>query len=176
MYLHTGERGTPANLFDYPEVGSNFTTGPVHYAYYPVLLALQSYNGSKVVDLDVDGATNAAYAVYDSNTSYLYRVVLINYATSGTTFTFPESVGGNNVTVGYLTAQEASNITWAGQTWQNSQDGQPTGQREYQTLACAGGCDVQVPGPGVAVVMFNKPLPAGEPNGGGLPVTGASQK
>ena len=179
MYLHTGERGTPANLFDYPEVGSNFTTRPVHYAYYPVLLALQSYNGSKVLDLNVDGATNAAYAIYDSNTSYLYRVVLINYATSGTTFTFPESVGGNNVTVAYLTApnlQEVSNITWAGLTWQSSQDGQPTGQREYQTLACAGGCDVQVPGPGVAVVMFNKPLPAGEPDGGGLPVTGASRK
>ena len=131
------------------------------------------------MDLNVDGATNAAYAVYDSNTSYLYRVVLINYATSGTAFTFPESVGGTNVTVAYLTAQnlqETSNITWAGQTWQNSQDGQPTGQREYQSLACAGGCDVQVPGPGVVVVMFNKPLPAGEPDGGGLPVTGTSRK
>lgn len=172
MYLHTKERGTPFNLFDYPEEGSNFTTGPIHYAYHPVLLALQSYNGSKVVDLNVDGATNAGYAVYDSNTSDLYRVVLINYNESGSNFTLPTSVGGSNVTVAYLTApnlQEALNITWAGQTWSNSQDGQPTGQREHQSLNCSGGCDVQFNGPGVAVVMFNKQLPVGEPNGGGLP-------
>jgi hypothetical protein len=151
---------------------------PIHYAYHPVLLALQSYNGSKVVDLNVDGATNAAYAIYDSETSDLYRVVLINYAASGSTFTLPESVGGTNVTVAYLTApnlQESSNITWAGQTWQSSQDGQPTGQREYQTLTCGGGCDVQVPGPGVAVVMFNKHLPAGEPDGGGSTGTDFSE-
>ncbi|KAF9648972.1 hypothetical protein BDM02DRAFT_3114692 [Thelephora ganbajun] len=170
VYLHTMERGTPFNLFDYPEEGSSFTTRPVHYAYYPVLLALQSYNGSKVVDLNVDGATNGAYAVYDSKTSDLYRVVLINYAGSGTTFTLPKSVGGSNVTVGYLTApspQETSNIMWAGQTWQSSQDGLPTGKREYQSLACATGCDVEVPGPGAAVVMFNKHLAASEPNGGG---------
>lgn len=170
LYLHTKERGTPSNLFDYPEGGSDFTTRPAHYAFYPVLLALQSYNGSKVVDLNVDGATNAAYAIYDSKTSDLYRVALINYAASGSTFTLPKSVGGTNVTVAYLTApnlQETSNITWAGQTWQSSQDGQPTGKQEYQSLTCASGCDVQVPGPGVAVVMFNKRLLASEPNGGG---------
>ena len=174
VYLHTKERGTPYNLFDYPEEGSSFTTRPVHYVYPPVLLALQSYNGSKVVDLNVEGATNAGYAVYDSNTSDLYRVVLINYAGNGSTFTFPTSVGGSNVTVAYLTApnlQETSDITWAGQTWKSSQDGQPTGSREYQNLACANGCDVQVPGPGAAVVMFNKQLSASEPNGGGLPGT-----
>ena len=160
----------PSNLFDYPEEGSSFTTRPVHYVYHPVLLALQSYNGSKVVDLNVDGATNAGYAVYDSKTSALYRVVLINYAGSGSTFTLPESVGGSNVTVAYLTApnlQETSDITWAGQTWKSSEDGRPTGEQEYQNLTCPSGCDVQVPGPGVAVVMFNKQLPASEPNGGG---------
>lgn len=170
VYLHTKERGTPSNLFDYPEEGSSFTTRPMHYTYHPVLLALQSHNGSKVVDLNVDGAINAAYAVYDSATSDLYRVVLINYAGSGTTFTLPESAGGSNVTVAYLTApnlQETSNITWAGQTWANSQDGQPAGNQEYKSLACANGCDVQVPGPGAAVVMFDKRLPTGEPNGGG---------
>jgi len=172
VYLHTKERGTRSNLFDYPEEGSSFTTRPVHYAYHPVLLALQSHNGSKVVDLNVDGTTNAGYAVYDSKTSDLYRVVLINYAGSGSTFALPKSVGGSNVTVAYLTApnlQEASDITWAGQTWKNSQDGRPTGMREYQSLDCASGCNVQIPGPGVAVVMFNKQLPASEPNGGGLP-------
>lgn len=172
VYLHTEERGTSSNLFDYPEEGSSFMTRPIHYAYHPTLLALQSYNGSKVVDLNVDGDTNAAYAVYDSKTSDLYRVVLINYAESGANFTLPESVGGNNVTMAYLTApdpQETSDITWAGLTWANSQDGQPAGEQEYQSLACANGCDVQVPGPGAAVVMFNKQLPAGEPNGGGLP-------
>jgi len=177
VYLHTEERGTPSNLFDYPDEGSTFTTRPVHYAYHPVLLALQSHNGSKVVDLNVDGPTNAAYAVYDSKTSDLYRMVLINYAGSESTFTLPNSVGGSNVTVGYLTApnpQETSNITWAGQTWQSSQDGQPTGRREYQGLACSAGCDVRVPGPGVAVVMFNKQLPADEPSGGGLPGSDSS--
>lgn len=174
LYLHTKERGTSSNLFDYPEEGSNFTTKPIHYSFFPVLLAFQSYNGSRVVDLNVDGATNAVYAVYDSNTSDLYRVVLINYAVSGTTFTLPKDVGGSNITIAYLTApnpQESSNITWAGQTWQNSQDGQPTGKREYQSLSCASGCDVQVPGPGAAVVMFNKRLSASEPSGGGMPGT-----
>ena len=45
----------------------------------------------------------------------------------------------------------------------SSQDGQPTGNREYQGLACPNDCDAQVPGPGSAVVMF---LPASEPDGG----------
>ena len=176
LYLHTKERGTSSNLFDYPEEGSKFTTKPVHYSLFPVLLAFQSYNGSKVVDLNVGGATNAAYAVYDSKTSDLYRVVLINYAASGTTFTLPKDVGGSNVTIAYLTApnsQETSNITWAGQTWQSSEDGRPTGTREHQSLSCTSGCDVQVPGPGAAVVMFNKRLAEGEPSGGGLPGTDA---
>ena len=170
MYMHTKERGTDSNLFDYPETGNSFTTRPVHYAYPPVMLALQSYNGSKVVDLNVNGTTNAAYAVYDSATSNLYRMVLINYAGSGTTFTLQKSVGGSNVTTASLTApnpQEASDITWAGQTWAKSGDGQPSGKQEYKSLSCATGCDVQVPGPGVVVVMFNKQLPPGEPNGGG---------
>ena len=174
LYLHTKERGTSSNLFDYPEEGSNFTTKPIHYSLFPVLLALQSYNGSKVVDLNIGGGTNAAYAVYDSQTSDLYRVVLINYAASGTTVTLPGDVGGSNVTIAYLTApnpQETSNITWAGQTWQNSQDGRPAGKREYQNLSCTSGCDVQVPGPGAAVVMFNKRLSGSEPSGGGLPGT-----
>ena len=77
VLAHKGTR----NAFDYPEEGSNFTTRLVHYVYYPVLLAFQSYNGSKVADLNVDGA---AYAVYDSTTSDLYRVVLISHAASGT--------------------------------------------------------------------------------------------
>ena len=68
------------NVFDYPEEVSNFTARLVHYTYYLALLAFRSYNGSKVVDLNVDGA---AYAVYDSKTSDLYRVVLISYAASG---------------------------------------------------------------------------------------------
>ena len=170
LYMHTKERGTDSNLFDYPDEGSNFVTRPVHYAYPPVMLALQSFNGSKVVDLNVNGLTNAGYAVYDSATSNLYRVVLINYAGTGTTFTLPKTVGGTNVTAAYLTApnpQEASDITWAGLTWAKSGDGQPTGKQEYKILSCASGCDVQVPGPGVAVVMFNKRLPPGEPSGGG---------
>ncbi|KAF9642943.1 hypothetical protein BDM02DRAFT_1797863 [Thelephora ganbajun] len=39
--------------------------------------------------------------------------------------------------------------------------------REYQSLACATGCDAQVPGPGVAAAMFNKHLLASESNEGG---------
>ena len=170
LYMHTKERGTDSNLFDYPTEGTDFVTKPVHYAYPPVMLALQSFNGSKVVDLNVDGLTNAGYAVYDSATSNLYRVVLINYAGNGTTFTLPKTVGGNNVTAAFLTApnpQETSDITWAGLTWAKSGDGQPTGKQEYKTLSCASGCDVQVPGPGAVVVMFNKQLPSGEPSGGG---------
>jgi len=172
LYMHTKERGTDSNLFDYPDEGSNFVTRAVHYAYPPVMLALQSFNGSKVVDLNIDGLANAGYAVYDSSTSNLYRVVLINYGGNGTTFTLPKTVGGTNVTAAYLTApnpQEASAITWAGLTWAKSGDGQPSGKQEYKTLSCASGCDVQVPGPGAVVVMFNKQLPSGEPSGGGPP-------
>jgi hypothetical protein len=50
----------------------------------------------------------------------------------------------------------------------SSQGGQPTGDREYQGLACPNGCDPQVPGPGSAVVMFHEQFPASEPDGGGV--------
>ena len=45
-----------------------------------VLLAFQSYNGSRVIDLNVNGA---AYAVYDSATSNLCRIILISPAAIG---------------------------------------------------------------------------------------------
>ncbi|KAF9643756.1 hypothetical protein BDM02DRAFT_3132216 [Thelephora ganbajun] len=46
------------------------------------------------------------------------------------------------------------------------------GKREYQSLACVTGCGVQVPGVGVAVIIFNEHLPAIELDGAGSTGTG----
>jgi len=53
----------------------DWTTLPMFYSYLPVLSALQSHNGSRVVDLNLENSmnkansTNAAYGIYDATTS-----------------------------------------------------------------------------------------------------------
>ena len=183
-HLHTRERNITYNLYDYPGDGVDaWTTLPMFYSYLPVLNALQSHNGSRVVDLNLEdsmaktGATNAAYGVYDATTSDLYRMVFISFADGGGSvqYTIPQGAlpqTGRNVTVRYLTApsiQEKWDINWGGKTWKGAKDGLPLDATTGQdvSLDCSAGCTVNVPSPGLALVLVNKALPPGTPSGGG---------
>ena len=177
IYLHTRERNVTYNLYDYPGDGvDGWTTLPMSYSYLPVLNALQSNNGSKVVDLNLEnsmnkiGGTNAAYSIYDATTSEPYRLAFISFANGGgnVQYTIPPNTlpqTGNNVTVRYLTApsiQEKWDITWGGKTWKGATDGNPLNSTTGQDLSldCSVGCTVKVPNPGLALVLVNKtPLP-----------------
>ncbi|KAF9645827.1 glycoside hydrolase family 79 protein [Thelephora ganbajun] len=183
-YLHTRERNITYNLYDYPGDGvDGWTTLPMFYSYLPVLNALQSRNGSKVVDLNLEdsmtktGGTNAAYSIYDVTTSELYRLAFINFADGGGSvqYTIPQGTlpqTGYNVTVRYLTApsiQEKWDITWGGKTWRGVKDGKPLNAATGQDLSldCSSGCTVDVPNPGLALVLVNKALPQGMSSSGG---------
>ena len=183
-YLHTRERNISYNLYDYPGDGvDSWTTLPMFYSYLPVLNALQSHNGSKVVDLNLEdsmiktGGTNAAYGIYDATTSELYRMAFISFADGGgnVQYTIPQGTlpqTGRNVTVRYLTApsiREKWEITWGGKTWNGAKDGNPLDATTGQdvSLDCGSGCTINVPNPGLALVLVNKALPEGTPSGGG---------
>ena len=183
-YLHTRERNVTYNLYDYPGDGVNgWTTLPMFYSYLPVLNALQSHNGSRVVDLNLEdsmnknGSTNAAYGVYDATTSELYRMAFISFAGVGgnVQYTIPQGTlprTGRNITVRYLTApsiREKWDISWGGKTWKGATDGNPLDSTTGQdvSLDCSTGCTVNVPSPGLALVLVNKVLPEGTPSGGG---------
>ena len=171
-YMHTRERGTTYNLFDYPAPGNNqWSTNPTYYAYFPLLQALQSSNGSRVLDLNVGGSnsSNAGYAIYDSSTKDIYRIVLFNYANATDPVDFSVQQGmvpntGKNVTIKYLTApsvNEQTRISWNGTTWAGVGDGKPisSGTDGDISMDCVNGCSVRVPSPGLAVLVVNKNLP-----------------
>jgi hypothetical protein len=183
-HLHTRERNITYNLYDYPGDGiDGWTTLPMFYSYLPVLNALQSSNGSRVVDLNLEdsmnkiGGTDAAYGIYDASTSELYRLAFISFADGGgnVQYTIPQGTlpnTGLNITVRYLTApsiREKWDITWGDKTWKGSQDGNPLNATAGQDLSldCSAGCTVNVPNPGLALVLVNKALPQGTPSGGG---------
>ncbi|TCD70439.1 hypothetical protein EIP91_003520 [Steccherinum ochraceum] len=176
-YLHTRERGISYNLFDPPEGGAAgpgaWTTNPTWYSYPPMAEALQGVNGSKVVDLNVQNSnsdasqTVAGYAIYDATSNNVHHLVLLNFAnaTGGAVdFTLPATVTNGapntNVAVRYLTApsvNEKFNIAWGNLTWNGAGDGKPVTAsgawvKEDQTIPCAQGCTVSVPGPALAVV------------------------
>ena len=184
VHLHTRERNITYNLYDYPGDGvDGWTTLPMFYSYLPVLNALQSNNGSRVVDLNLEdsmtktNSTDAAYGIYDAATSELYRLVFISFANGGgnVQYTIPQGIlpaTGRNVTVRYLVApsvQEKWDITWGGKTWKDTRDGNPLNVTTGQDLSfdCSTGCTVNVPNPGLALVLVNKVLPQGTPSGGG---------
>lgn len=179
-YLHTRERGVSYNLFDYPGDGvDGWTTKPTYYSYLPILQALQSHNGSRVVDLGLSENSAAGYGVYDKETSELYRMVLINFQDGNgpVDFVIPSggsrAGGGKNTTIKFLTApsvQEGSDISWSGKTWKGVLDGKPVDSGRDADLTqvdVSASYTLKIPSPGLAVVMFEKPLPSGEPNGGG---------
>jgi hypothetical protein len=180
-YLHTRERNVSYNLFNYPGDGvDGWTTQPIYYSYLPILQGLQSYNGSRVIDLGLNDSSTAGYGIYDKETSELYRMILINFKDGGGPVDFvipatgsPRAGGGKNATVKFLTAtsiREASDISWSGKTWKGVVDGKPVDSGRDVDLTrvdISASYTLKIPSPGLAVVMFEKPLPSGEPSGGG---------
>ena len=112
-----------------------------------------------------------------TTTSELYRLAFISFADGGgnVQYTIPQGTlprTGYNVTVRYLTApsiKEKWDITWGGKTWRGATDGNPLNATTGQdlNLDCSAGCTVNVPNPGLALVLVNKALPQGTPSGGG---------
>lgn len=184
-YLHTRERNISYNLFNYPGDGvDGWITQPTYYSYFPILQGLQGYNGSRVVDLGLASPSAAGYGIYDKNTSELRRIILINYQEGNGTVDFvipatgsPRAGGGKNTTVKFLTApsiHEGSDISWSGKTWKGVLDGKPVASGRDLDLSqvdISASNTLKIPSPGLAVVMFEKPLPNGEPNGGGSSTT-----
>ncbi|GLB33972.1 putative glycosyl hydrolase family 79 C-terminal beta domain containing protein [Lyophyllum shimeji] len=177
-YLHTRERGISYNLFAPPE-GPNGGPGPwvtnsPYYALIATAEALQSIDGSVVVDLNIGNsmtnkdATTAGYAVYDAKGASVQRFVLFNYAnvsSAAATFAIPASAfkSGNKdtVTVKYLSAQdlhEKTNIAWGGQTLAgvgdgNFKDSSASWAVPNKNVDCSNGCSIDVPPTGMAVVF-----------------------
>ncbi|KAI0628062.1 glycoside hydrolase family 79 protein, partial [Trametes polyzona] len=143
-YLHTRERGVTYNLFDPPEgpAGSPgaWTTNPSFYGMLPVFEALQSANGSRVVDMDLENsmtdrkATVAGYAIYDDASPTVRNLVLFNFA-NATGATSDHTIdralvssSNTEITVRYLTApsvNEKTEIAWGGKTYAGVGDGIP---------------------------------------------------
>ncbi|KAH9849982.1 glycoside hydrolase family 79 protein [Lenzites betulinus] len=182
-YLHTRERGVTYNLFDPPPAVAGgagaWTTNPSFYGMLPVAEALESTNGSRVVDLNLANsisdakATAAGYAIYDGTASTVHSLVFFNFAnSSGATsdYTIDASLlpsSSSQITIRYLTApsvNEKTNIAWGGKTYAGVGDGTPidatfASSVPDKTMSCAGGCTVQVPGPGLAVVFLGNTTP-----------------
>ncbi|EJF62805.1 hypothetical protein BD309DRAFT_1015125 [Dichomitus squalens] len=201
-YLHTRERGVTYNLFDPPAGPAGnagaWTTNAPYYGMLPVYEALESSSGSRVVDLNVKNGmydatqVHAAYAIYDGADSTVRSLVVINYKNaSGTTSDYaidPSFIPATNssITIRTLAAPsvaERTNIAWGGQTWAGVGDGNPVpatfaGSVPDKTIACAGGCTIQVPGPGLAVIFVgNNPANSANAtsnNGAHSSSTGAS--
>jgi len=180
-YLHTRERNVTYNPFKYPGDGvDGWTTQSIYYSYFPILLGLQSHNGSRVVDLGLSENSTAGYGIYDKETSELYRMILINFQDGKSPVDFvipatgsPRAGGGKNATVKFLTAtsiREGSDISWSGKTWKGVLDGKPVASGRDADLTqvdISASYTLKIPSPGLAVVTFEKPLPEGEPSGGG---------
>ncbi|TFK50159.1 hypothetical protein OE88DRAFT_1661748 [Heliocybe sulcata] len=185
VYLHTREYGVKYNLFDPPSappdpknlnvsstetsVKSGWKTGSVYYAEL-VLAEVLSSTGSVVVDLNLNNsATNpfstvAAYGIYDAGGSTQGKLVLFNYAYSNAsspsqfnqTFAIPprlkETVSFRLLSAPAVDAR--TDITWAGQTI--GEVGDLTGEQVTTSVDCWGGCEIAVPGPGMAVVWVGE--------------------
>lgn len=172
-YIHTREPGITYDIFTYPNTtsvsNSGWKTGP---QYYSLLLLAEAFTtlgspsstGSVVVDLNLDNPTSvASYAIYDANALSIPRtLVLFNFAngTSSSTFTLPSGLApsGNlktrvrTMTAPTLNEQSSKNIKYAGQTVDGS--GSIKGKMKENNVKCQGGCDIEVPGPGVALVVL----------------------
>ncbi|GJE84970.1 glycoside hydrolase family 79 protein [Phanerochaete sordida] len=178
-YLHTREPGVTYNIFDpphsFPAGPGAWTTNTNFYAMLAVTEALQNANGSRVVDLNVDSslsdysAVHAGYALYDQASGGVHALALFNYANASAQSTdfalgeafFAHASDASAVLVRYMsapTATETANVTWGNFTYAGAGDGMPVAantQWTDRTYACGGGCTVQVPGPGMAVVFVS---------------------
>lgn len=177
-YLHTRERGISYNLFAPPE-GPNggpgpWVTNPPYYALIATAEALQSTDGSVVVDLNIENSTTnkdatvAGYVVYDAKGASVQRFVLFNYAnvsSATATFALPRrafnSGNKNTVPVKYLSAQdlhEATDIAWGGQTLAGVgngtfKDDSSSWAVPNKNVDCSNGCSIDVPPTAMAVVF-----------------------
>jgi len=176
-HIHTREPGISYNLFtasDEPaNSSSHWTTNPSFYGVLVTAEALRSENGAIVVDLNLkhtlDSAQYGGYAVYDAGDKTVRQLVFFNYANVSAsdnqkiTFRVPEvtfsSGMGKNLFVKYLTGEsmgETTNISWGGLTYANVVNGNPdnstTALASIQ-VNCSKGCDIDVPGPGLAVAF-----------------------
>ncbi|KAI0751549.1 glycoside hydrolase family 79 protein [Daedaleopsis nitida] len=177
-YLHSRERGVTYNLFDPPDAVAGaagaWTTNPSYYGMLPVSEALESADGSRVVDLNIKNsvadstATSAGYAIYDGASPTVHSLVIFNYKnTSGETSDYALDgalipADKSALTIRYLAAgsvNEKTEIAWGGKTYAGVGDGVAVDASfaasvPDKTVACPGGCTIQVPGPGIAVVFL----------------------
>lgn len=180
-YLHTREQGISYNMFS-PPVGPDgtpgpWTTGSPYYSLLATAEALRSDAGGIVVDLNIGDsktnldATTSGYAIYDAQNNTVQQLVFFNYANttssanSSTPFTIPASTfppsSAASVTVKYLVGDslaETKKIGWGGQTLAESTDGtlQPTTATwapPNTEVDCTNGCTINVPAPGMALVL-----------------------
>jgi hypothetical protein len=133
--VHQREPGISYNMFQAPlpaGVPGSWVTGPGWYALLIAPQVLGGSNGTRIVDLNVDGsmsdnnAMSAGYAAYDVATGAIARLALFNYnnvtaqGNANQTFTIPADVFKNataakmpnvdtsKVLVKYLTAPQLS--------------------------------------------------------------------
>jgi len=182
-YLHTREIGITYNLFEpaseYSVAGSDWRTGS---PYYTTLVVAESMSNlsSVIVDLNAGNsstnprATVAAYGIYDGPTRYRSKLLLLNFnypknstvkpEDTAQTFVLPPSLA-ERVAIRYLQAPnitEQTNISWAGQTVQANGELQPSGGQVTQELPCHNGCEIEVPGPGLALVWLDPDAQVGQ--------------
>jgi len=171
-YLHTREPGVSYNIFTYPNISTvsntGWVTGP---QYYSLLLLAEAFsttsnsgNGTVVLDLKLDNPTAVAgYAIYDASALGAPRSLVLFNLGSGSSaqkFTLPPGLAPSqtlNANVRTLAApsleeNSPSKISYAGQTVDGS--GSLRGGRSEENVNCQSGCDIEVPGPGVALVML----------------------
>ncbi|KAJ8695302.1 hypothetical protein PTI98_007908 [Pleurotus ostreatus] len=165
IFLHTREHDIRYNLFDPPTpetpMDINWRTGSPYYSAL-FLSEVTSVYGSVIVDLGLDGSntnpnsTVATYGIYDDGGTSRGKLALINYEnTASRNFTIPADTSGDFVEYRVLTApdvREEYEITWAGQTVR--ENGILDGEQETIRVDCGGGCTIEVPGPGAALVVL----------------------
>lgn len=185
-YAHTREPGVTYNLFQPPSSGSQqWTTGAPFYSYLALMdaLSVSSSNGSIVQDLNIANSTTdysvttAGYAMYDAGSKNVSSLMLFNFANTSATmqnFTLPSGIFANSsrqITVRYLvapTVDEDTYIAYGGETYAGVTDGLPVtanwsaggvdaSRYGDVEMDCSGGCDMPVPGPGLAVVFVGSP-------------------
>ncbi|KAH7929220.1 hypothetical protein BV22DRAFT_1003143 [Leucogyrophana mollusca] len=166
-YLHTREYQVTYNLFDPPTPQTSTQAGwRTGSPYYAALFLSEAFspNGSIVVDLDIGHSmtdpisTVAGYAIFDASGTTLERLALINYDLSQTqTFAFIPPNTTDSITIRILMApsvEERSEISWAGQRVAGNGDLEGAQSTLYVDCGGRGVCEVDVPGPGAALVVF----------------------
>lgn len=167
-FLHTREYGVKYNLFDPPSINTSteagWRTGSPYYTELIIPEAL-SKTGSVVVDLNlenssiVSGVNTTGYGVWDNGGKSRGKLVLINRDDEEQVFVIPGDIT-DAVSLRYLLAPsvwEQTNISWAGQTV--GKNGELEGDQDTEFIPCSSGCNVTVPGPGLALVLLDSTSP-----------------